>query len=65
MSAEDRKMNISQYDINEVDLSDMRILLCDDVLTTGSTAKRCSDLLKARGAKTLIVLVGTTTKLKI
>ena len=65
LSAEDRKMNISQYDINEVDLSDMRILLCDDVLTTGSTAKRCSDLLKARGAKTVIVLVGTTTKLKI
>ncbi|NLP26476.1 MAG: ComF family protein, partial [Clostridiales bacterium] len=47
------------------DLSNRKILLCDDVLTTGSTARRCSDLLKTKGADTVIVLVGTTTKSKI
>ena len=62
LSAEERKMNTSQYNINDVDLSNMRILLCDDVLTTGSTVNRCSELLKARGADTVIILVGTTTK---
>lgn len=65
LNVKERMANVLQYNIKDIDLSNRKILLCDDVLTTGSTARRCSDLLKTKGADTVIVLVGTTTKSKI
>ena len=39
-------------------------LLCDDVLTTGSTMNRCAALLKAQGAAEVAAVAATTTQLK-
>lgn len=40
------------------------ILLCDDVITTGSTLNECAKILKEFGAKQIIVLVVATTTIK-
>ncbi|WP_236865805.1 ComF family protein [Candidatus Hydrogenosomobacter endosymbioticus] len=47
-------------------ISEARILLVDDVYTTGSTINACSEALKLTGAKKIIaVTLAKTTKLKI
>ncbi|MCM1226338.1 MAG: double zinc ribbon domain-containing protein [Clostridium sp.] len=45
-------------------LDDMSFILCDDVITTGSTINRCAEILKEMGAAAVYAAVGTTTKLK-
>lgn len=45
----------------EIDLTGKRVLLVDDVLTTGSTASRCAELLKGQGASSVYVVVAATT----
>ena len=45
-------------------LQGLRILLVDDVLTTGSTASYCAELLKQQGALSVFVLTAATTKSK-
>ncbi|MGN0621514.1 MAG: ComF family protein [Porcipelethomonas sp.] len=59
-----RMENVSAFGIRECCLDGMKILLCDDVLTTGSTAGKCAQLLKSKGAAEVFAAVGTTTKLK-
>ena len=41
-----------------------KILLVDDVLTTGATASYCAELLKAQGAVSVFVLTAATTRIK-
>ena len=48
--------------IDEVDWSKKRILIVDDVYTTGSTVKAMIDLVKSRGAKKIKVLVMSKTR---
>ena len=45
-----------------VDLSGKRVLLVDDVLTTGSTAGRCASLLRERGAEVWVAVAATTRR---
>ena len=60
-----RRYNISKiYKIDNVELKGKKILLVDDIFTTGSTIMSCIDLLKKKGAKKIEVLVIAKTKIK-
>ena len=60
----DRIENTSAYGRGSRRLDNMKIILCDDVITTGSTLNRCAELLKELGASVIFAAAGTTTKLK-
>ncbi len=61
LSAAERHKNVNQFHINDVDLTGFRIILCDDVLTTGSTLNRCAQLLQKKGASKICIITETTT----
>lgn len=63
LSAEARRRNVGQFDVQSVDLNGYRIILCDDVLTTGSTLNRCAQLLKSCGAVSVAAFVAASTSL--
>lgn len=44
------------------DLSGITVILCDDIMTTGSTINECAFLLKEMGAKTVISAVCAVTE---
>lgn len=46
------------------DLSGKNIIICDDVMTTGSTLSFCAELLKNMGAESVIAVVCTATRLE-
>jgi len=60
----ERMKNISAIKINNTDLSGKNIILCDDVITTGSTVNRCAQLLKASGADTVLMAAAAESKLR-
>ena len=64
LSAAERHKNVEQFSAAPVSLEGMRVLLCDDVLTTGSTMNRCAALLKAQGAAEVAAISMTTTAMK-
>lgn len=47
----------------DTDLSGMRVVICDDVMTTGATVNECARLLKALGAESVIAAVCAVTRL--
>lgn len=56
LSKRDRKMNVKgAFDIYK-DVGGKRILLVDDVYTTGATVSECSKVLKKNGAKEVCIL---------
>lgn len=61
LSAADREKHVSMYGIRDCDLTGRRILLCDDVLTTGATLDKCAALLKSCGAVYVTAAVIATT----
>ncbi len=61
LSAEERARNVGSFGVRTCDLHGMRILLCDDVLTTGSTMNRCAELLKECGAAAVIAAAAATS----
>ena len=65
LSRKERIVNASAFysDTNK-DLSGKRIIICDDVITTGSTLGRCTGLLKGMNAAEVYIAAGTTTKNK-
>lgn len=62
-SEEERKERVKDlfYCCN-YDLSGKTVVLCDDVMTTGSTVDRCAELLKEMGAAKVIVCVCAVTR---
>jgi ComF family protein len=58
LAAVDRRMNVKgAFSIHDSSLlKDRRILLVDDVLTTGSTVEECSRVLKASGVSDVTVI---------
>ncbi len=61
LSAQERERHLEHFGIHPISLDGMRILLCDDVLTTGSTMNRCAALLKQQGASFVIAAAAATT----
>lgn len=62
-SEEKRKERVKDlfYGSN-ADLSGKTVILCDDVMTTGSTVNRCAELLKEMGAVKVIICVCAVTR---
>jgi ComF family protein len=50
LKSEDRKRNLKGAFSLRKDVKNLRVLLVDDVLTTGATARECSRMLKKGGA---------------
>lgn len=61
LRAGERRENAKHYESGGQQLAGARVLLCDDVLTTGATAAQCASLLLAQNAASVILLAGTTT----
>ena len=64
ISEEERQKNLSGSFLASPEVSGKRILLVDDVLTTGSTAKEAARALLAAEAESVDVLVLSITRLK-
>lgn len=62
LNAVQRRQNVLQFAAAEIRLDGYILILCDDVLTTGSTASRCAQLLKQCGAEKVFVAAATTTE---
>lgn len=61
-STTEERQKIGNYlTIDDLDLSDKKILIVDDVFTTGSTVRAMIKLLKEKGAKKIKVLVMAKT----
>lgn len=64
LNSAERKKNTSAFYGGNRSLDSMKLILCDDVITTGSTLDRCAGILKEMGAAAVYAAAGTTTKLK-
>ena len=62
LSALERKNVKKIMTIDDVDLRNKRVLIVDDVFTTGSTVKAMIDLIKTKNPKKIKVLVMSKTK---
>ncbi len=61
LSAEERMKNAEAFYCKDVDLSGKKIIICDDVLTTGSTMNKCAQLLKSLNADEIYGAAGAVT----
>jgi predicted amidophosphoribosyltransferase len=57
LSAEERKNNVKgAFVVNRADrISGKRVLLFDDIMTTGSTVNECAKMLKKAGAAAVVI----------
>ena len=58
LSATERRENVKDTFsvVSQADIKDKTLILCDDIKTTGSTLKECSDMLLSAGAKDVYCL---------
>lgn len=62
LNAEKRFENAEKaYGISDCSVAGKNIIICDDVLTTGYTINKCSELLKSHGAEFITAAVAATT----
>lgn len=61
LTTKEREKIKDVLEIDDIDLSHKKVLIVDDVFTTGSTAKAMIDLVKKNGAKKIKVLVMSKT----
>ena len=55
LRAKERRMNVSDaFEVIASNFSGMRIVLCDDVFTTGATLNACATALLASGARSVV-----------
>jgi len=54
---ERRENVLDSFECNSSEIEDKKIVLIDDVSTTGATLSECAKALKARGAKKIIAAV--------
>ncbi len=64
LSARQRAENTDKFQSGGRKLTGYRLILCDDVLTTGTTLNRCAELLKECGAETVFAAAAATTRRK-
>lgn len=64
LSRTERMKNVSGFYGGSALLYNKKLILCDDVITTGATVNRCAGILKEMGAAEVYAAAGTTTKLK-
>lgn len=62
LNVEQRKKNVNAFYSSCTDLSEKKIILCDDVLTTGSTMNKCAQLLIDMNASEVYGAVGAVTQ---
>jgi ComF family protein len=63
LSAKERLSNLKNAFEVKGDIQDLRLLLVDDVMTTGATVTECSKMLIKAGAKEVIVLTLARTSM--
>ncbi len=62
LSTEERKKNVSHaFAVSSDDMRDKKVLLIDDVLTTGATVRECARVLKEHGAVAVYSCVAAIT----
>lgn len=64
LNAEEREKNVLCFNSGRRKLDGMSLIICDDILTTGSTLNRCAEILKLCGAKTVCAAVASTVRKK-
>lgn len=68
LSSKERRRNLygafKVLEDENADIEDAVILLCDDVVTTGSTLNECASMLKLKGAKAVFCVTLASTKLE-
>lgn len=62
LTSDERKKNVDAFYSSDTDLKDKKIILCDDVLTTGSTMNKCAELLINMNASEIYGAVGAVTQ---
>lgn len=60
LNARERAFNADSFGIHDIPLDGMRIILADDVITTGSTMDHCAALLRQNGASVVIAAAAAT-----
>lgn len=59
-----RFRSISAIKAHDTDISGKRVILCDDIITTGSTVNRCAKLLKENGASDILLVCAAESRMK-
>lgn len=58
----DERNDIKKYlSIRDINLEGMKIIVCDDIITTANTINTCSELLKSKGAESIIAVLASGT----